>query len=76
MFGANFKPLVKQQGWLFTLSIGMFPASRTQEGILFLLVALDPVLLSLQPKSLPFCTHLMRYPDWGLAAEDLCQEQT
>lgn len=73
MFGAKFKPAVKQQGWLLTLSTGMFPADRSQEGTFS---APDPVLLPLQPRSLPFHTHLMRYPDWGLEAEDLCKEQT
>lgn len=75
MFGAKLKPLLKQQDWFFTLRIVMFPADRSQGGIFFLLVP-DPVLLPLEPESLPFHTHLMRYPDWGLEAEDLCQEQT
>lgn len=68
MFGAKFKP----QDWLFTLSPGVFPADKTQEGTFFLLFLL---LIQFSSPCSPFHTHLMRYPDWGLEAEDLCKEQ-
>lgn len=31
--------------------------------------------MAVDPALLPFHTHLMRYPGWGLEAEDLCKEQ-